>query len=48
MPERRDSGTNLTPETAELLRVIIHETEKLKEIDFADIPPANVFEAGPA
>jgi hypothetical protein len=38
----------LTPEAAELLRVIIQETEKLKEIDLADTPPANVFEAGPA
>jgi hypothetical protein len=45
MPNRTDPNTELTPEAREVLRGIEEETEKLRELDLADTPPATVFEA---
>ena len=46
MPNRPGADTELIPEALEVLNVIREETEKLREIDLADTPPAIVFEAG--
>ena len=45
MPKRTNPDTELTPEALEVLRGIEEETEKLRELDLADAPPAAVFEA---
>ena len=45
MPNRTDPDPKLTPEALEILRGIEEETEKLRELDLADTPPAAVFQA---
>ena len=45
MPNQSDPDTELTPEAAEVLKVIREDTKALREFDLTDVPPAIVFEA---
>ena len=45
MPNESGDHTELTPEALDVLKDIQDETERLRQIDLAETPPAAVFHA---
>ena len=45
MPYQSDPDNELTPEAAEVLKIILEDTSGLRCVDLGDAPPATVFEA---
>jgi len=45
MPSQSGRDTELTPEAVGVLKHIDEETEKLRNIDLGETPPATVFQA---
>jgi hypothetical protein len=45
MPFQPKPDEHLSPEASKILEYILEETRALRELDFADTPPAAVFEA---
>jgi hypothetical protein len=45
MPFQLKPDEEPSPETAEVLKVILEDTRGLRELDLGDSPPAIVFEA---
>jgi len=46
MPNRSGPDRELSPAALEVLKDIEVETEKLRELDLDDTPPAAVYDAG--
>ena len=45
MPGKSGSNTELTPEAVAVLMDIDEETQKLRQIDLGETPPATIFQA---
>jgi hypothetical protein len=45
MPNKSGNDTKLTAQALEVLKGIHEDTEKLREIDLGETPPATVFHA---
>ena len=44
MPYQSDPDNELGPEASEILKLILEETEGLRQVELGDAPPAIVFE----
>ena len=45
MSYRSDRDNELSPEAAEILKIILDDTQGLRSVDLGDVPPATVPEA---